>query len=716
MPPSSELPGARSSMRRGSARSARSARASLLVLGVVFGALLLPMSLQIAVASAAFAAQGRTLLQLLYPLALALGGAGAAVQARFGGTPSRWARASGALVLLFLVCILAIGLDPGPDLVVRIALVGGALCAALTFSGAAVGGALIGSGAPGQGWLWHAVGLAIGYAACSPLLEHVGGNAIVGVGGFALLVAGARPEALLGVLMLGGALSASTGLDRALERERVASRSTEDEPQRRESMRGRLADAAYIGWSRYGQLAVVQRERPLRWSILSNRARQYTVSAADFRAEATGGNRAVRRGVYGSVGPDDRALVIGMGSGRGLVSIPDLDRRVTGVERDPASFRWFSAVNPDANAHIYSRFDARNEDGRHALSSLPGGWSLIAYESAIYQPESQLLPATTPYYLLSAEALSLSLERLAPDGLLVIELLEVGDVRRLALPEHVSAWMQAHAVPSRALTDPAEAGESWTLVAAHTPEVLERWLAPIRAEGEVTISPLPSVSEPAPDLRDERPFLTWLGMEDDDRAGLLAAAVGIALLPLILLGSLTPRRDRSAAAWFAAVGAGGYAVQLHAFLVARSLLGDELGTALTLIVAFLVWGAIAARVALSGSVPPAWERGIALGLGVAWVLALAGIPDLSLSTPLRWAWALLATAPGGALVGIGLPLGLQRIRAEAVPAALAADAVGTLFGYAASWLLLLPFGVSAYGLFAAITLTGAALTLPRGRG
>lgn len=700
-------------------RSARAARGSLLVLGVTFGALLLPLSLQIAVAGAAFAAPGRTLLQLLYPLALALGGAGAALQARVGGHPDRWARASGAAMLLFLATLLRVGLDPGPDLAVRLVLVSGALFTALTASGGAVAGALTGSGAPGQGWLWHAAGLAVGYAACSPLIEQVGGNALIFVGGVALLMAGARVESLLGMLVIGGALAVGAGLDRSIERERVASRSTEDEPLRRESMRGRLADAAYIGWSRYGQLAVVERQDPLRWSILSNRARQYTVSAADFDASASGGNRAVRRGVYGQLGATDRALVIGMGSGRGLVSIPGLDHRVTGVERDPAAFHWFADVNPDANAHVYERFDARNEDGRHALSSLPGGWALIAYESAIYQPETQLLPATTPYYLLTAEALALSLDRLAPDGLLAIELLEVGDGRHAALPAHVNAWMQAQGVPAYALTDPAEAGDSWTLVAAHTPEVLDRWLTPVRALGEVTVSPLPPVEDDAPDLRDRRPFLTWLGMEPEARSALLGAAVGLALLPLLALGALTgraPRRDRAAYAWFAAVGAGGYALQLHAFLVARSLLGDELGTALTLIVAFLLWGAIGARAALTGSRTPTQERGIALGLGVAWVVALACIPDLTTSTALRWAWAIVATAPGGMLAGIGLPLGLGRVPSSVVAGALAADAAGTLFGYAASWLLLLPFGVPAYGAFAAVTLTAVAVTLPPPRG
>jgi hypothetical protein len=68
------------------------------------------------------------------------------------------------------------------------------------------------------------------------------------------------------------------------------------------------------------------------------------------------------------------------------------------------------------------------------------------------------------------------------------------------------------------------------------------------------------------------------------------------------------------------------------------------------------------------------------------------------------------------LVGIGLPLGLQRVPSSVVAGALAADAAGTLLGYAVSWLLLLPFGVPAYGVFAAVTLTAVAVTLPPARG
>ena len=80
-----------------------------------------------------------------------------------------------------------------------------------------------------------------------------------------------------------------------------------------------------------------------------------------------------------------------------------------------------------------------------------------------------------------------------------------------------------------------------------------------------------------------------------------------------------------------------------------------------------------------------------------WLL-LESIPHGQSSRVLRELFALLATAPGGILMGLYLPIGLVRASHQLVGANLSADALGTLAGYALMFLVALQLGIAAYGL------------------
>ena len=69
---------------------------------------------------------------------------------------------------------------------------------------------------------------------------------------------------------------------------------------------------------------------------------------------------------------------------------------------------------------------------------------------------------------------------------------------------------------------------------------------------------------------------------------------------------------------------------------------------------------------------------------------------------------LLATAPGGLLMGALLPLGLRRASPRQLHGLIAVDAAGTLAGYALVYPIMLPFGATALGIVAVGTYLAAA--------
>jgi len=177
-------------------------------------------------------------------------------------------------------------------------------------------------------------------------------------------------------------------------------------------------------------------------------------------------------------------------------------------------------------------------------------------------------------------------------------------------------------------------------------------------------------------------------------------AVALALALVVLLS----RWARGGAGWnpipyFFAVGLGHAIIQFHAFYAWRTFFGDDLLTIIRLIVYFLLYGALGSW--LSVRAPRSWlaagpRTALVAGLFVLHFVGIALIPFEQSQAWLRELYGLVALAPGGLLLGVYFPLGIASASERRVAPGMAADALGTLAGYALMYLIYVPVGALAF--------------------
>ncbi len=708
-------------------------RRTVFLIGLLLGLLHLPLSLEISVSLTRHGSMVRSLLLLLYPVALALTGMGAALAQSRPETASRPGplRLAGASLLFFLLAALRSNfLSPdGVVLVISALLHLLALGAWFLLLGFSLAGAITREKSwdeshVGIAWALHLLGLVVGYLCSEILVVHVGPNALLLSAGASLLL---WPR--YGLVLMGAALVLCQGLDvdmnlevhrqlqgwEQIDADNAARREQDYSRQRARRILAAETELVYLGWSRFGQVRVLQTDNS-RYLVLYNLKRQYDVKPfevgdnrqSDIDTSEVAGHWRLRDTFYSLFAADEKLLIIGVGSGRGSAHLDfEPSSTVTLVERDAAAARYFAEVNPEINDHLFSQVNFEVADGRHVVETSGGSLDAIVIESARYQPPHSMLPASSPFYLFTREAIATYLEKLNESGVLAIEFTRTTDGAKNALvPAQVLDSLQALGATYTVYN--TEPRESILLLASPPGGDLEQWTNRMDPEalGTHTRSwePIKERLASRLALTDAHPFVGWQALRDEARHTLFAVAGGILLLGLLGLGLLYRFRPRQEGRWNGLgfcflVGIAHALVTMHTFYTWRSYYGDELLTILRLMVAFLITGALGAACTqrLAPRLPGRAGR-VLLVLGVLGLhlAASACLPFEESRAWIREIYGLLAVFPAGFTLGLFLPLGLAVASREDLGRNLCADALGALVAYALVYLVYLPFGGPAY--------------------
>ncbi len=697
--------------------------------GVVMGGVHLALSLELALSASLYRTMVRTLILMLYPAALALTGLGAYLQAGRPELGSAWGlRGAGALLVVFLGLVLVAPVSGamGWDLLLLGSVVIVTLGGWYLLLGAVITRSLQSlrdKGHVSLGWGVHLAGLMVGYGLSEPLVVTVGANAAILLTGLALIAGGRQVLPLWALLQAVGIwLPVDQVVEDYRRTEVLLPESPETHDRDGDAMaQGEIIDTDWMGWSRRSQVRLVRlterRGGRQQFRVLYNFANQYRVDPEGVAQgqEAAATNRRGR--AYKALDGADRVLLIGAGSGRGLLSLPvELDKDVHAVERNPAAMRLFRDVAPQLNSRLYHRVSAHASDGRTVVERLPGGWDGVVIESSLYHPAHLLLPAAAPYFHQTAEAYAVMRDRLAPGGLIIQEYNRTTSARhRKEMAWRARAALLDAGLEVRVLSSgPMMNLYVYACAEEGCGDALESRLDLV--DGDRWINPKPGRDQPA--LSDDQPFMTWFILDRAEQVFL----IGLAAIFLLVTSGLALRERRAASrpgdwrnasVFVALIGAGHMALQLHAFHLARTLLDDSVRTVLVCIVAFLFWGALASLGA------ERWRRlfapGTAIGaagglLALHW-FGLAHLPFAVDTEWVRWCAMALATAPGGLLMGALLPLGLRRASPRQLHGLIAVDAAGTLAGYALVYPVMLPLGATALGVVAVVTYLAAVWVL-----
>lgn len=685
----------------------------LVGIGVAIGLMHLPLSLEVAATLSYQSNMVRTLIMLLYPIAMALTGLGAVLAMKMPALARPGAlRIAGAALLILLAASLRLNFLTDDPMVLLGAWIThlGAIGTWYIALGAGQAALLsrIQQRAPeriGIAWAIHLLGLMLGYLLSEASVSTIGANAVLLCGGAALLLA---PR--LSVLLLAPALliASQTDLDSQLEdhRELTGEVGMGEEGWKEVRLREALErgiERIHLGWSRFGQVQVF--DRGGRSLIFYNLKRQYELRPSTRRGprRGRGGQRTeARAALYALFDVDDSVTIVGVGGGRSLQLI-ERHPGVIAVERDPGAGRFFSEINPALNDRVFSEVTFQIADGRFAIETGPKQLDGIILESSRYQPAHAMLPASSAYFLHTKEALQTYLERLAPDGVLIAEFTRVGeDSSHQRVPAHVVRTLTE--LGAQLSVFRTGKTESVILIACKAEGSLTQWVDALRSSGADSLQEgWPAKwSLEGPALTDDRPFAGWQAMPTPERRRMAGVGGGLVLLTSLLALRLHHRsrqRRWNAVGWFFALGVAHTGLQLHAFHAWRTYFGDELRTVWWLIIAWLAYGAVGSALAkrIAG-------RRVVLttaGLLVAHLLLTTLLP-FSADSLARMSYSAVALLPGGLLMGMWMPLGLSRADADGLGLWLAADALGTLAGAAALYLLMVPLGGTAYLIPAAL--------------
>jgi len=705
-----------------------SAALGLFHVGVALALTHLAVSLELGVTLSQHGALVKSLVLFIFPLALAfLGIGGALEQARWPQSrPSRPMRVAGLALLLFVIVTLKVSFLAAPKAtlwlpsILHLVTLGGwylGLGAALAPLLREVRSA--GTRWVGAAWAAHMLGLMLGYLVVDPLITHVGVNAILVATGASFLL---LPRAGTLVLAAFLALSAATDLDWRIEEWRDLSALEAAQPEGlkdtkwglSQHLTEALANPIHHGWSRHAQVRLVDgAEVGSSTSAFYNLRHQWKIQDGADRLHR------LRQGVYAGLRPGAPTMIIGIGGGRGLQAFPfPLHKGVLAVERDGEVVRALRDLRPDLNDYLFQTVTVLAGDGRAHAERHPGGLDALVIESGRFQAATSLLPASSPMYLYTREALAMYLSRLGPDGLLLMDFSRVWSAHSAYVPTQVAETMRELQAQFTVMRD--EKLGRVCIVACLSPGCLERRTAQALGFPGEEWDPTSFGPSSSYRLTDHTPFTAYATMLPAHRAILHGAVGATALLALLLVG-LVARRSRptsgpNPAHFFALIGAAHTAVHLASFYAYRSLFGDSILTITVVIVILAGHGAIGSALStgLSARLLQPWARCLATtGLIALHLGLLATIPFEEPSLLLRTAYATLALAPGGILMGTFFPLGLVRTGHPMVGRALLADSIGVLAGYCLLYLVFLPWGWPAFAMVGAGLYIAAAAALPR---
>ena len=714
--------------------------------GLVLAIAQVTASMEIAATLSHLGSFVRSVVLLMYPVAVALLGVGAAVEQRYfphddPRPPLRWA---GVALLVFLGVALRANFLVATGLDLAVATILHVVTLSLWFLclGAGLSRLLraVHAGGPqgtARGWAVHVFGIFLGYAAADPLLTHVGANALL------MVLAGS----LLGPPVLGPPLFAAlsgvavvTGLDARLEDWRdlevwrsgaIASFKENDDAKSEE--RRELASAEFqtvhLAWSRLGQFRLIQ-EGSATGELAGwyNFHPQWTVSPEPASDQAT----RLRRQVYGKLPPTGRVAIIGVGGGRGLLSLPfPAHSGILAVEQHPSVVDYFTRVAPEHNQRIFHTVTPAVGDGRQVVLRQTERFDAIVIESSRHTPATSLLPASTPLYHYTREAIGDYVDHLTQDGVFIAEFQRVQggrgtteDLVKQYLPAHVLSVL--HGLGLQTVAKLSKRGSVY-IVGCQSAACIKPFAEAELFKGATDWVPSERLTRQFPyELTDDTPFAAWGMMKFSEQLALL---VTVAALGAGCLGAAFALRLRRApeggpaAAWnpvpcMFLIGLAHAALSIWTCHVMQTYYGDGVLTVTRVIAWLALYGAAGSALAprcagaIRGPGGP-WARcGLAAAVFCLHLLLLSIVPFSEPSTWAREAAAALLLLPGGVAMGIFFPAALGSTSTPFVGSALLGDALGTLTGYLLFYLICLPFGSTAFAVVAVGGWVAAAYLLP----
>lgn len=682
----------------------------------------LPISLSLGVVFDQQQVVVRSLLLLLFPLAYACFGVGAAVAARSGALaePLGGLRLGGAALLGLQAAVLVLPLMSATGWVLRggvgvvgVLLGGWYFSLGLVLSRVVAGTRADAPGGLGVLWAVHLAGIVGGYLASLALVPAVGVHAVLVAVGLSALPGGVAGPALLALVL---ALAGPVGLDDRLEGLRSG-------PVLGTEGRGRCAPrraAEPVSWSGWSLHAYVQLVHVKGGSGDASIAAYYNRRCMWSMAQPVPSELdRVRRAFYRVIDPEGPVVLVGVGGGRGLAAFESLGPHITAVEQDDAVVRALRDEHPAWGRGRLRRVQTLAADGRSVVERLSEPLAGLIVEGAVFQPSQAMIPASRVTWLYTHEAVGSYLDALGSDGLLVlnfnrVDTIEAADSYLLA---QVATSLRERGVPFLVLR--SESGHVH-VTACPTAGCLARYAG---AWSDLPVVDVTSEIGAEPDayrVRDDTPFVGWATLDAGARAQLTRIAVGLSVLALLPL-AWGRRRDSGPdpAPVGVALGLAHGTVVLAVAHLFRSYHGDSVLTVMRVYVAFALFGGLGAL--LSGQLGSRVQRPVVLLLGVlaaggSLVLGLAQLPFGAAPLWAQEVFAALALAPFALVTGVLLPLALSRTAPERVGRLLLADALGTLAAAAGLYLVALPHGLQAWLGLGLVAYGAAAVLLGRLRG
>ncbi|MAE71083.1 MAG: hypothetical protein CME06_11525 [Gemmatimonadetes bacterium] len=705
-------------------------------MGFAIGITHLAISLEVSATLSYHHSLMQSLVLLIYPIAFVGVGIGAVIEQRYFVRESTLPllRSAGiALGLLLLASLRANFLVSNPaELAMAVATHALAMSAWFGLLGAALSRALRRAtrrGNSGIGWAAHLGGLLVGYVAGPTAVSTIGANAVLASTALSFTL---LPQVGIVVVIAVFALSNTLALDSSIEDLRDTrnwsefrlTRLLDDHVGKVTGLRpsGMPAKATlFRGWSHLAQVRVTERGgREDGHAVFYNFKLQYPVQSHSLRSRALEKeeslsaaeriqvrHRMSRRGVYAAVPEGGRAVICGVGAGSPLIEFPtELHPGIVAVERDPLVVQYFSLMRPDLNGRAFADLTVLAGDGRRVIEMIEEPLDAIVLESARFQPHRIMSAAMETQYLYTEDALRTYLDKLAPDGVLVIEFNRMHARPTLEyLPTQTLQALERFGVPHRtANIDLSDAGRV-CIVASPSAKGLDAAFARMSREWRELQwrGWQPSFSDdPIHEHRftDSRPFSAWFTMGVDRQHTLMGIAyliIFLGTIAAVLVGLGSRSAEWNPSGYTFCIGVGHIAIQIATFITYRTYFGDEVLTIMRLISYFLFYGAVGSLLSTRlRRLPGAPLRvGIVVTVFALHFALLRAIPFSEASITTRELWSAATLLPAGVLMGLFFPLAISRAGTGLVARVVLLDAVGTFVGYGLLFPALLGHGVGA---------------------
>jgi len=518
---------------------------SVFLVGLLTGAVYLPITLQMLLGSGFLAQTTQTVTFYFFPLCWAILGLGFVIPNRL--PPRSFLPVLAGLLTLFLLCSLMLPLQVDSQATMALRIFVCWIPAALIYL---ILGQQLSLLIADQGHEVHILygvfllALTLGGIFSDQAAVYLGGNGLI----LFLIVAAVLCRAPVLLAFGGTAVAASAlvylNLDFQIERQRNVGTydgtpSPKRNQERRESARNyfRNYSGAFdrLAWNRRG-MTFFYHEKESQFLVgVLNLQDEHTFSLVDNYA----------RFPHAYFRSGQQAVLIGVGSGRSLTSIPEevLGANIAAVERDQNTVRLMkqNGVNPRVTQVNYLA-----SDGRAFVEQSQRRWDWIVLESAIDQRNTSPFQIFQPYNLLTKEAIDSYLAKLNDGGTLVLEVNRLNEsrvTRVLPAIRYLESLAGSDLQVLHALEEPQAATDGVRLLFAarksREPIELSSIANPqtFRAIGPKDL-PRKRCSN---NYSDASPFLDWMCMSHKRKRRLLAFALIGGVLSVLGIGFLHSR-------------------------------------------------------------------------------------------------------------------------------------------------------------------------------